>query len=469
MSVVANLALFLIPLLAAGYILVYRASPRSVAIAAVFGWLYMPLLRFDVPGLPMIDKESLLGAALFFGVYMGRPTGKGVRLRWFDWPLVAWCLSSSFASLSNDLGLLDAISGALRGLLQFGAPYAAGRMVFVDAPALVEFGRAMVAGAASYAPLCLIEARLAPRLHEWVYGMPGRVGWETVDFYGPLRWKASVFLQSPLELTPLMGLGFLFAWWMSWRMNQRVVGGYSLRVLMALAAFAMLMGKALGGVSVTLLSMGVLLLTRRTHLRWFAVAALSLVPLYIGTRASGSWDALNAVQFIADNISERRAESFKTRIDNENILVVKALERPMFGWGGWGRSRVYDEDGRDISITDGFWVIVLGVCGWFGLASWLLTMGVACAWVLGPHWYSFQRSCGDLAFVPCAMMALLMHSLDSLANSMANPIYYLLAGSLISIGSLMPVARHEQLRERGPDARNLQPRTDATPVADSGR
>jgi len=36
------------------------------------------------------------------------------------------------------------------------------------------------------------------------------------------------------------------------------------------------MGKALGGVSVTLLSMGVLLLTRRTHLRWFAVAALSL-------------------------------------------------------------------------------------------------------------------------------------------------------------------------------------------------
>ena len=58
---------------------------------------------------------------------------------------------------------------------------------------------------------------------------------------------------------------------------------------------------------------------------------------------------------------------------NEDKLLERALERPMFGWGGYSRNRVLDEAGRDETVTDGEWIIlfgiygVIGFCGQFGL------------------------------------------------------------------------------------------------------
>jgi hypothetical protein len=456
----AYAALYLVPFAAMLYIIAQRAAPRAVAIAVIGSWLAMPLLRFDPPGLPMIDKETLVGGAAFVGVWFGRPEGLRVRIRWFDWPILFWCVSPVLSSLANGLGFMDGISGSLRGAVCFAAPWAVGRMVFTDGRALVEFGRVLLLGACAYAPLCLIESRLAPRLHEWVFGVPGRVGYETVDFWGPLRFKASVFLQSPLELTPLMGAGCLFGWWLYYRMRERRIAGHDVRVLAAIATFSMLMGKSLGGAALTAMAAGALWATQRLRTRLVFVGLMSIVPLYIGTRASGAWDALDFVNFLQEHISERRAESFKVRIDNENLLVAKALESPVFGWGGWGRNHVYDEEGKDISITDGFWIIALGTYGWFGLASWLIVLLVPFAFCLGRNWPAVLRARGEAAIVPCALIIVLMHALDSMGNAMANPIYYALAGGLTSIGSLAIVARTEpqQALAALPRQRNLEPR-----------
>ena len=58
-------------------------------------------------------------------------------------------------------------------------------------------------------------------------------------------------------------------------------------------------------------------------------------------------------------------------------MIKRALERPLFGWGGWGGSRIHDEEsGRDISVTDGLWIIILGRNGMFGLCAWLLAMAL---------------------------------------------------------------------------------------------
>ena len=43
------------------------------------------------------------------------------------------------------------------------------------------------------------------------------------------------------------------------------------------------------------------------------------------------------------------------------------MEKPLFGWGGWGRNRVFSkEDGKDLSITDGQWAIEIGETGILG-------------------------------------------------------------------------------------------------------
>jgi hypothetical protein len=121
-----------------------------------------------------------------------------------------------------------------------------------------------------------------------------------------------------------------------------------------------------------------------------------------------------------------------TRVVNENILVVKALEQPVFGWGGWGRNRVYDEEGKDISILDGFWIITLGCNGWFGLGSWLLVVWLPVALALS-RWRRLRLWRGSGMLVVWATTAILIHSIDCIANSMVNPVYYLLAGAVGTI------------------------------------
>ena len=42
-------------------------------------------------------------------------------------------------------------------------------------------------------------------------------------------------------------------------------------------------------------------------------------------------------------------------------------ERPLFGWGSWGRNHIHDPfTGEIVSTTDGRWIIVIGILGWCG-------------------------------------------------------------------------------------------------------
>ena len=72
------------------------------------------------------------------------------------------------------------------------------------------------------------------------------------------------------------------------------------------------------------------------------------------------------------------------QFENDDMLIAKAMQKPIFGWGGWGRNRVYDESGRDIAVTDGFWILVFGSNGYVGLMSMTLAMLLPVALVSAP-------------------------------------------------------------------------------------
>jgi hypothetical protein len=68
--------------------------------------------------------------------------------------------------------------------------------------------------------------------------------------------------------------------------------------------------------------------------------------------------------------SEERAGSLAFRIKNENMLVQKALQQPLFGWGGWKRSFICAKTtGETVSVPDGLWIIAFGQNGLFGLTA----------------------------------------------------------------------------------------------------
>jgi hypothetical protein len=156
---------------------------------------------------------------------------------------------------------------------------------------------------------------------------------------------------------------------------------------------------------------------------------------YMVTRGTGVWSGDNLVEAIRTLGTDFRAGSLRYRFDNENILVDKALQRPLFGWGGWGRSRVYDDAGNDISTTDGLWVIAIGERGLIGLASLYTSM------LLGPtmlarrcspkYWSRFPSTALGAGLAVVALLS----AADSLLNAMMVPVTTLAIGAMSGIAT----------------------------------
>jgi hypothetical protein len=132
----------------------------------------------------------------------------------------------------------------------------------------------------------------------------------------------------------------------------------------------------------------------------------------------------------ATNISLDRSKSFQTRVQNEDKLLAKANQKPLFGWGTWGRNRTYDRDtGRDTSITDGEWIIAFGQFGWLGYLSifGLFTVSAFSALAaVSKEVTPASNTIGGLALL------LAVNLIDMLPNANLTPMTLLVAGSIAS-------------------------------------
>lgn len=183
-----------------------------------------------------------------------------------------------------------------------------------------------------------------------------------------------------------------------------------------------------------LMVLGVLILyTLQVTRKAFLFLLVLLLPLaYVITRGSGYWDGQNLINAVASVASEERVGSLAFRMDNENVLSVRAKERPLLGWGAYGRSFVRDEEGKPISVPDGLWILAFGQSGVIGLSA-LLTL------LLLPPLLFIRlyppRLWGETSIQAIAANPLLMvlFTLDSLFNAMFNPLILLLAGGITSL------------------------------------
>ncbi|MCK9912753.1 hypothetical protein MXD81_26600, partial [Microbacteriaceae bacterium K1510] len=77
-----------------------------------------------------------------------------------------------------------------------------------------------------------------------------------------------------------------------------------------------------------------------------AAALVLLALLYPSLRASDLFPTTQLYN-MALSVSEDRAGSLKFRFDQEQQLLDHARERFLFGWGRFGRNRLYDESSGD--------------------------------------------------------------------------------------------------------------------------
>jgi hypothetical protein len=158
-------------------------------------------------------------------------------------------------------------------------------------------------------------------------------------------------------------------------------------------------------------------------------------------------------------VNNDRAESLKFRLNNEDMLAAKAMRQPWFGWGSWGRGRVYDKWGNDISITDGLWIIEFGRHGYAGLLSWLVAIMMPLALLT---WHYPARRLASAELAPALVLAILvaLYAIDCLVNAMINPVFMLAGGGVVSF-ALAP----QNLRESAMPSGSMQSRSDS--MADS--
>jgi hypothetical protein len=134
-------------------------------------------------------------------------------------------------------------------------------------------------------------------------------------------------------------------------------------------------------------------------------------------------------------IDHERAASLKFRFDNEDLLLEKALERPWFGWGGNARYRVINEQGIDVSVTDGAWIILLGAYGIVGFSARfaLLLLPI----IMALRQVGRMNPERQVILAGIALMATI-YTVDLLPNGLFNELPLFLSGVVAGLAQGMP-------------------------------
>jgi hypothetical protein len=424
-------------------------SRRAFLISMVGGWLFLPVCIIKLKAVPEYSKLTaatygcLLGTAIF-------DWGKiaGFRFRWFDLPMICWCLTPYVSSIQNDLGWYDGVSAIIQNAVLWGAPYFLGRIYFRDWESFRELGIAIVIGGILYIPLCLIEIRLSPQLHRMVYGFSQGSFSETHRMGG---YRPMVFLQHGLAVGMWMTSASLCALWLWQSKSVKQLLGLPILCWVVALIMTTVLCKSLAGLGFLCAGIGILYSVKLTKLPILFIPVILVAPTYMFVRtysishhvdeiqesigqphAVGEPLGEEAVAICLKLFGEERTQSFETRVRSENQLAARALEQPWFGWGRWNRNRVHDKMGKDAAPTDGLWVIALGVSGIVGLCAFTLTM------LLPPLlvWYRCPMKLWDHPGVAAAVAMAVLLSLymcDNILNAMPDPIFTLALGGLAGI------------------------------------
>ncbi|MDB5349029.1 MAG: hypothetical protein JWN86_276 [Planctomycetota bacterium] len=407
-----------------------KMTPSKAAVRAfVLGWLFLPCLAIPLPGLPDYTKASAASLGVLLGAILFDPAAlRSLRFRPIDLPMLAWCLVPFLSSMTNDLGPYDGASGVVSNVITYGLPYLIGRVYLTTPEGLEDLAREIVIGGLLYIPFCLYELKMSPMLHGQIYGFMASSFLHVVRYGG---YRPMVFMQSGLELGMWMAAACLIGIWM-WRSGVREIAGRPFGPLLSALIVTTILCKSTG--ALMLLLAGLVAIWVAAKYRNFAIVlALVAIPtVYMALRSTGLWSGENVVAMINSTLGEDRGESIEFRFKNENVLAAKAMEQPWFGWGGWGRARVADEDGKDTTITDGLWIITLGDRGFVGLA--VLT-AIYTLPVLRLRKRYPPALWGSLQMAPAAVLAILLtlYMIDNLSNAMFSPVYLLAVGGLMGL------------------------------------
>lgn len=434
----AYLVLALSPLIC---LAIFRSMPpgRALIVSLMGAYLFLPPqpTAFDFPLVPPLNKESLPNLTvlvLCLALYPDRvqllPKSRAARVL-----LAIFILSPLGTTLTNlepvffgriglpAMSLKDMVSTMFRQV-SIVAPFLLARSLLATREDQRDLMIAFVAAGLIYSVPMLVEIRLSPQINIWIYGffqhsfeqMMREGGFRPIVFLYHGLWAAFFLMVSVVATVVLLraetGRHKLYA---------IGAGAYLLAVLVLCKSLASLM------YAVALIPL-VLLVPRRTQL-WVALLLAGLTMAYPMMKGAG---LIPERQILAQaaKISQDRAGSLGYRLANENVLLERAMEKPIFGWGSWGRNQILDPvTGVSETVSDGYWVIALGMFGWVG---WFGLFGLLLLPIL-LLWRKLHGSVLEHAspYVTGMCLILALNVFDMLPNATLTPLTWLFVGALL--------------------------------------
>lgn len=433
----------MIPIALIGWIVViiglFRSQPpqKAVIIAVLGSFLFLPMADIDLPLLPGLSKNTSIAFGIIFGeMASGVKADNPLRLRSIDLPMICWCfVVPLLTSLTNGLGLYDGFASLLTNFFVWGVVFWAGRRYFGSPSSMRLLTRAMLLGGIVYIPLILIELRMSPILHYYLYGFLPHSFLQHIRYGG---YRPMVFMQHGLMVALWMAVATtIAAWFWGTGETKKILNLPAPLVVLVLAGITVLCKSANGVVFMLAGFLALALYRKKRSSRIFRLA-LFFIPFYFYFRLSNVVTVEQMQDFASRIFDPERVASLVIRLRQEDLFGAKAMLHAAFGWGGYGRGWPVDpETGEQlIQMVDSLWIIVLSSNGLLGLASMYLSLGLGPLKVLGAS--GRPRLTEPDAELPFAMDAVLLATvlvfflLDSLVNAMSSPVYVLCAGSLLS-------------------------------------
>ncbi|MGZ9809041.1 hypothetical protein ACXN5S_01075 [Pseudoroseicyclus sp. H15] len=437
-NAIAQLALIAWPLAS---FLLFRVLPAGRALIAsmLIAYLLLPPAPagVDLPLLPPLTKDTIPSLVAFILVItmhrdglrlMPSSLAGRVLVALFLFTPLATTLTNTHPVVWGPI-YLPALSphDALASLVQQALillPFLLARALLSQPHNQKDLLWGLVIGGLAYSLPMLLEVRLSPQLNIWIYGffqhsfeqMVRGEGFRPIVFLYHGLW-AAFFCMTAVVAAAILA---------------RESEGPRRAGLLAAAIYLFLVlvaCKSLASLLYAMLAVPLIyFLPSRGQIHIAAVLAC-LALFYPAAKGLGLVPQ-EQILAAASSASADRAASLEYRFVNEDMLLDRAEQKPLFGWGSWGRNLVRDEvSGQQISVPDGRWIISIGVSGWIGfLAEFgLLVLPIFLLW---------RKSISSLpgTIAPVIGPILLLHSInvvDLLPNATLTPMTWLIAGGML--------------------------------------